>query len=306
MYVATGPALPPCRVLGVTTLQTKRDEFRAYLNKYGVAETFFERSEFPTASDFHVLATAGYLDVGFEFNAKLFFLPAPTEAEDFTQLATDVTSAILSYRGKRTVEIPPWLDSFKFEAEKALDVRKAGLERELAQVATTAEEWGRYKSILVTSGETLRQRVTKIFEKFFGFNVDPTDEGREDFKLLTDDEEVLAFCEVKGTKTGIKREYVNQIDGNRELRGFPPEVPGVLIINNEMSIASADERLKTEVALDQIQLARNKNILIVRTIDLLNLMRQVEHSDSRGETLLGLIRSGGGWLSADEHGHTIV
>ncbi len=74
-------------------------------------------------------------------------------------------------------------------------------------------------------------------------------------------------------------------------------MPGILLINNEMSIEGITQRLATAVAEEQIKHAQNFNVLIVRTIDLLFLMKHFENDPERKDKLLKLLSSGGGWLS---------
>lgn len=143
-------------------------------------------------------------------------------------------------------------------------------------------------------------------EDFFQLKVDPIDENREDAKVIDEEGNVLVMIEVKGTKKGIKREYISQVNFHRDRNELPASVPGVLFINNEMSIVGIDKRLDTKVADDQIRYAKNLNTLIVRTIDLLFLMRHLENTLDRKDGLMRLLLSGGGWLKADLESYEVV
>jgi hypothetical protein len=116
----------------------------------------------------------------------------------------------------------------------------------------------------------------------------------------------LALVEVKGTTKGIKREYINQVDSHRERNELPPSLPGILLINIEMSIEGITQRLATTVDNEQIKHAQNFNVLIVRTIDLLFLMKRLENDPERKNKLLSLLSSGGGWLRADSKGYELM
>ena len=145
-----------------------------------------------------------------------------------------------------------------------------------------------------------------VLENFFGLKVDPTDQNREDAKILDDQGDVLAIVEIKGTTKGIKREYINQVDSHRERNELPLSMPGVLMINNEMSIEGITERLATAVDDEQIKHAQNLNILIVRTIDLLFLMKHLENDPERKNKLINLLTAGGGWLKADSQKYEMI
>lgn len=160
--------------------------------------------------------------------------------------------------------------------------------------------------VLTSSGDILKDRVVKILEEFFELNIDSIDQLREDAKIVDRDGNVSGLIEVKGTKKGIRREDVNQVDSHRERNSLDSAVPGLLIINNEMSINGVESRSKTKVAEDQIRRAKLLNVLIIRTIDLLFLMRHLEEDNERSSKFLNLVSGGGGWLRADSKGFAVV
>jgi len=116
----------------------------------------------------------------------------------------------------------------------------------------------------------------------------------------------MAFCEVKGTTRGVKREYINQVDSHRERSGDSQDTPGMLLINTGMQREGIEERISIEIGGEHSVHAAGMNIIIIRTIDLLFLMRHIEKEQNRGEILLELIKSGGGWLKADEKGYKLI
>jgi hypothetical protein len=145
-----------------------------------------------------------------------------------------------------------------------------------------------------------------MLRSFFGVRVDALEEFREDAKILDDTGEVIAFVEIKGTKGGIKREHINQVDSHRERAGLSSSVSGVLIINNEMSVGGIKERFETTVPGEQIDHAKKLNVLIIRTIDLLFIIRQFEDIPNKTEKFLELLRGGGGWLKATPTDYQII
>src|SRR4030095_10101640 len=192
-------------------------------------------------------------------------------------IATEVSSAILDYRQKRIAELPAWLDEFKFATEEKLGSEMEALQKQIADRQGQIQIWKDYKAILSTSGDILKERVVAILRGLFGLNVDAPEEFREDAKILDEHtSDAIAFVEMKGVKSGIKREHINQVDSHRERAGLSAMVPGLLIINNEMSVAGIKERFETTVPTEQIDHAKKLNVLIIRTIDLLFLIRQFE------------------------------
>jgi len=297
-------------VKGLAQLQAKDNAFVPYVRKYGVARTVLH---VPRDVRFQMrpIAQSGNSLVGLEVESRVFFLPFHTtkrDSETLISIVKTVSQAVSDYRQKHTISLPDWLVGFEFEKERELQsafdvhIKKAKkLRAELAQ-------WGRRKAVLTTSGETLRQIVIEILTRYFGFRVEHADEYREDLKIVDQNSEPFCLLEVKGVKTGIKRDYINQVDSHRERNSLPSSTPGALIINNEMDLIGIDRRLDTTVPEQHIKHARSLNVLIVRTIDLLFLMRHLETKDLQGRRaeFLQVLNSGGGWLKADPDRYELI
>src|SRR3990167_1501324 len=278
-----------------------KNEFLDYIREYGVSRTFFD---IPVQLRDHISIIAIYDEycAGFELDNSLFFLPFHTTRFDDNackSIATVLVESILDYRQKNIAEIPECIKSFELEKEVEYKSKITDLTNQIHDIEQQLRPLESYKLIVNTSGDLLKNVLVDILENFFGFKVDPIDEGREDAKILDGYGNVIAVVEIKGTNKGIKREHVNQVDSHRERNAFTDEVPGVLFINNEMDIEGIEERLNTKVPSEQIKHAVNMNVLIVRTIDLLFLMKHLESDPSKRERVIELINSGGGWLKAD-------
>lgn len=255
---------------GLTLFETKCDEFRSYLRDYGVANALFELP-YDREQQFRTIAKSGSEAVAIDWGNRLFFLPFHTTKRDLVTLnlvATAVSNAVLDYRQKRILEVPAWVEEFKFENEEKLRIEIESLLGEIAEREGQLQIWRDYKTILNASGDILKDRVVTILRQFFGLKVDAKEEFREDAKIVDDADKTLAFLETKGTKGGIRREYINQVDSHRERASLSPSVPGVLVINNEMSVSGIKKRSETKVPVEQIAHAKTLNVLIVRTIDL--------------------------------------
>jgi len=241
----------------------------------------------------------------------LFFLPFHTtrpDPETANDIVKTVTRAVVDYQQKTVLQVPDWADELQFQRELALTNEIGLLEKTLAEKETELAGWREYKAVLTTSGVLLKRVVVTALEQYFELRIDELDEGAEDARVLDRDGDCLAFVEIKGTKRGITREQVNQVDSHRDKSGLAVSVPGMLIINNQMSVVGIEKRLSTSVESDHIKHAKNLNVLIVRTIDLLLLMKKIEDSsvDERKQELLRLINSGGGWLCANSEGYKLV
>lgn len=284
------------------------NEFHSYIREYGSSQTLYDIS-YKAKEECSYLAKVGDYCAGFEFENSIFFLPFHTTKSDKNtaeSIAKLVTQSVLEYRQKHIAEIPEWIKTFEFVKEIEYKNKISDLTSQIHDIEQNLRPLQSYKLVVNTSGELLKKVIVHILKNFFGLSVDPIDEGREDAKILNESGKVIAIVEVKGTNKGIKREHINQVDSHRERNGFTDEVPGILIINNEMDIEGIEERLNTKVSDEQIKHAVNMNVLIVRTIDFLFLMKHLESDPSKRERVIELINSGGGWLKADRDGYGII
>ena len=286
----------------VQTVTSKCSEFDSFIREYGVAKTVLEPVE---GDDFNTLASVGKYVVGAEFLRRAFFLPFHTTRTDATNtalLATQVARAVLEYIERRKEEVPGWADKFEFASEQALRSEFSILREKTEKVTADIERWREYKSILVTSGDVLRDRLVQILRQYFGLTVDPTDEFKEDAKVLDAEGKTLVLVECKGTNKGIKREYIGQVNFHRDRAGLDQSLPGILFINDNNTEIDLAKRHDEPVPVDQVKYAKSLNVLVVRTIDLLFLMRQLEKVDTpkRADAFMSLVRSGGGLLKTTE------
>jgi len=295
---------------GAAHVEAVQNEFIRFIKKYGVAKTVFGFPYGNTPSR-RILARAGQAVVGAEFDNQIFLLPFHTTQNDkfsATEIAVWVSRAIEDYRQKNAIPQPEWLDEFRFAQENTLACELEAVTQKKSELQAQLHGLKEYKGILTTSGENLRSIINAIFEDFFGLKVDPSDEGKEDGKILNENGELLAIFEVKGVKKGISRENINQVDSHRERNGLSTSTPAILIINNQMDVDGIEARLNTSVAKEQIEHAVKLRILIMRTIDLLFLMKHLEDKSisDRGTELLKLMQSPGGWLKADDSNFAVA
>lgn len=287
-------------------LETPYDQFRKYMKNYGTVKNVFKYKGNNKSSITIIAGDREDYDqlIAFEHNCKLFVLPfhsAKKEESDLMDTSKIILEAICDYISVKKKELPDWVNEFKFNDEQVLEEKRKNLQQDLNQVDSEIAAWKEYKLVLTTKSENLREIIIKVFEEFFQFEIDPIDNHIEDFKIK-ESSNILAFCEVKGTKKGVKREYVNQVDSHRERNDIETSVPGILIINNQMALNSLQKRNETEITGEHITRAVNSNVLIIRTIDLLNFMKlyEKESKGDRRKKMQNYLNKGGGWLKVDD------
>jgi len=294
---------------GESSIACKNDAFKQYLGKFGIAKTYYSKHSIDNELC-HILAVSASDNVvAFEFSNYSFFLPFHTTKKDeksLKKLLEILCTAIIDYRQKNIIQIPKWLDEFQFNKEAEMKTKINELMKNITSFQKELELWRNYKTILATSGENLRKAVINIFENYFKLIINPIDNNIEDAKILDENDKILSFMEVKGTKKGVKREHINQVDSHRERNGFSDSIPGLLIINNEMSINGIEERFNTKIAEEHIKHAKNLKVLIIRAIDLLYIMKLYEEQADKGQKFLKIILSEPGLLTIEDDTPKII
>jgi hypothetical protein len=113
--------------------------------------------------------------------------------------------------------------------------------------------------------------------------------------VITDEKHLpVLLMETQSAEGNIDTDAIARIDKDRKTAGLPEHIPAVLFINCDMSVRNIAKRADAAVGEQVIKYAKDLNVLIVRTIDLLLLMRQLE---------IHLLLLGGSWLKADQESH---
>lgn len=281
----------------IAHLDIKSDEFRDFLKVYGAANSYFEN--YNSNLDWRVIAQASRKCSGMIISRNNYFLPTlipdnrPEIVEEyFTLLVNGLTS---SYN-KLQISIPEWVKSFKFDEESSLVEEEQVLLTQLQELRERNDTLEQFKSSLAMTGEDLVESLISVFTEGFGILVDGTDELREDFKLLNNESEPFCLCEVKGVNKGVKREHINQADSHRERSGYDEKFPSLLIVNTHIRNARSVEEKDQEIAEEQIRHAVSMNILILRTIDILGLLRMFLGGTLNRNALEALLVKNSGWL----------
>jgi len=280
-----------------TALTCKRSEFKRFLDIYGGGFTTF--SDNNGKLGVKPIATIGYKLAGMMMGDNRFFVPAflPDKTKErVTEFFRLLVDALVSTRNKLVFEIPEWVDEFVFEEESVLLKEREELIAKVEDINGRLEGFGAFKRLLIEGGEQLVETVEGVLSAGLELRVDAVDEYREDLKILNDEGEPIIFCEVKGVNRGVKREYVNQADSHRERAGLSSSFPALLVVNthikNSRSLAEKDK----EVPQEHIAHARKINVLILRSLDLLGLLKLKMERGMTKEEVLSVLCSGGGWL----------
>lgn len=276
------------------------DELKRFFDVFGAASSYFKNHN--DTLDCRVLAKVGHAPVGLLLNRAEYFLPSllpdprPDVVSEYFELLID---AITSIQNKLHVTVPEWATEFQFSEDVSLAKERDALLGEMSRIDQRLEQLTGFKAALVQTGPELVSNVSAMLAAVLGTKVDNVDEFREDVKLIGEDGKVIAVCEIKGINRSVKRENINQTDSHRERSGFDENFPALLIANTNIKAARSLAEKNQEIAVEQVKHAVHMRVLIMRTIDLLGLLRLVLCEKQTPETTRALLLSSVGWLRVD-------
>jgi hypothetical protein len=272
-----------------------RSEFKQFCELYGAAYTMFKNNN--DHLDLRPLVKVGDQLVGMIMGGNEFFLPSlMPEKHQVGEYFKMLADALVATRNKMLTDIPPWIDAFTFAPEEEALLRLQNLAKEMGELETKIEKIKQFKHVLVADGDALVEAVALTLREGFEFAIDTTDEFREDIKILGPDSKPIIFVEVKGSNAGVKREHINQADSHRERAGLPETFPSLVIINTHIKNARSIEEKDQDVASEQVALAKRSGVLILRTLDLLLLLRLMQGGKIEASAIRDLFQKKSGWL----------
>jgi hypothetical protein len=281
----------------IATVKSKTNELGRFFELYGAAWSFLSPRYGNTWSK--AIASVGRQTVSMVINGNLFVLPTlipkPT-LEAVEEYFTILADGVVTLWERLREDLPEWAGEYRFPGEATIIETKVKLSNELLALDARLRLLERLKRVLVLQGEPLVEAVIEVFDKTLPLKPRREEDFREDLTLVDSTGNIVALVEVKGVSKGVTREHVNQADSHRERNGMPPEFPSLLIINTNMknSISLADK--DQTVAPEQIQHACRNNVLILRTLDLLNLASLHMSGKLTPDEVVELLTTSRGWL----------
>ena len=236
-----------------TGLIPKRDELHLYCSRFAVASTSFTFHGEMQKHAFPLISHPLHGIVSFSLASSAYFLPAripkPHETSEFFEL---LTKAIVSIHKKDRLAIPVWASEFMISGEDECRRTLVELEKQKSNLNSQLETYDSFKHILCSTSQRLVKDVANLLKNGLGLSLDETDNGREDLKILGDNNRPFVFVEVKGVNGNVTREQVNQADSHRERAGLSETFPSLLIINTCIHSARSLKEKDTPPPLEQI------------------------------------------------------
>lgn len=280
----------------LTSLRCVRDEFAKFFELYGAVWSSFR---YHGGLSLRNLALISGKPVSMIIADSLFFIPCllpdprRERKEEFFRLLSD---AIVFCVKKLRVELPSWADNFLLPKEQALLEEQSALSARLKALEHELEVLSKYKRVLVGDGDALVDDTINLLINGLKLKIHADDNFREDISILDENGQLAVLGEIKGKSGGVKREYINQADSHRERAKLPEDFPTLLIINTHTRNTRTLQEKDQEIPSEPVKHAVKMNVLVLRTLDLLNLLALVQKGRVTTADILELLRSNAGWL----------
>lgn len=285
-----------------------RSEFGQFLKNYGIARVKYNYySDWLDKNIRKICGIDSYNLTGFILFDNRYFIPCRLPSKDeVEQFFMTLVSALVATSKKLVQEIPSWVDEYKFKEEEKILDEEVKLQKQIEELNNKKDIYKRHKRCLCYDGELLVESVTEILKEGFGLNLDDKkDEHLEDRAILDDKNNEVALIEIKGSNENIKNPNIYQADSHRGRREKPADFPSVLIVNTFIKPSNSIQEKLREIGSEQIKLAVDKKVLVMRSIDLLNLLYLKEDGKVKKEEIIGILTKEYGWLCVSQDNYEV-
>ncbi len=280
----------------VPRVRSQFDELSEFFKLFGAACSQLT----PERSDINCRVLSKALEntpVGVVKNNQIFVVPSmvpkPSELEEFV---SSLLTGVVKLWERFKQELPAWAGEYRFPNEVDLVQHKTEVSKEVDRIDSELAGLESMKRVLAYRDEPLVDAVMDLFQKALPLKPKREEDYHEDFELMDSSGVTVALVEVKGTSRGVLRAHVNQADTHRERGNRPHEFPSLLIVNAHLAKSTTLADRDHDIAPEQIQHAVQSNVLILRTLDLINLASQRMSGALDDERIIDLLLRSQGWL----------
>ena len=299
-------AQPECLAMGA-------EAFEDYLRASNVlAHVVFELPEDLVPVPYLILAqgTGAQRDVwGFAIRkgeGLIYVLPGQPTVENRTDFMPVLIRALLRFRSVSRPRRAFITESFQFTRERQVRANRDTLAKKTSELDQELGEYEARKDILFLRDDELADRIADWLPQHLHLPTKRMEEYREDLWITDEQGGERAICEVKALNDNVKRKHISQLVLHREERERPDEYPSILVANTFADAATVREKDRQRVATLEVRKAVKLHVLVVRTLDLLRLLDQVETGSLTQAQVEQLLLTSTGWLRVTAKGYGIV
>jgi hypothetical protein len=290
-----------------THYQVKKGEFTKYLQNFGAGSIWFELSGISDKVDVICSDVKGNA-TGFclqRDKGNILFLPYLRHKRiDFDEAAEALTSAIVTYLSRIEKGEPEWVGkSFVFVDEKPLLQKRRRLEMEIEKLDSQLSRFKELRTILWQRDYALQNSVPR-FLKLLGMETRQDEQFEEDFWVTQGGKDIV-IAEVKSMNGNVSRQDIGKLDDHRKARNKPDDFPGLLVVNTFAALQDPEGKNK-RIEPNECKRAVTDHILVMRTIDLLNLYELISQKRLQLEQFIDLLLNASGWLKVSGKNYEVI
>lgn len=288
----------------VSLEQVNAPEFEDYIGRFGMPGYVFGGADtWPQA--YHVLASSkSQLPSAFavpEGKGLIYFLPANIVAGSEAQVIQALRDAIAAHSDRIfRPTTAPIASSFEFAREESVRTDRQTKQDELDNLDEQLRGYMEKKDILYLRNEQLEDRLVEWFPEYLKIQTSRRPETNiEDFWLQNDKGEEAAIVEAKALTQNVKRDHIGAIALHRDQRNLKPTFPALLIANAFAEANTVKQKSRPGVGLNECRHAVRRDVLVVRTLDLVQLLDQLERKVISQKEVWRLLTKQTGWLKVE-------
>lgn len=290
-----------------TCYQVKRGEFEKYLHNFGAGSIWFELSGISAKADV-ICSDAKGNATGFCLHhdkGNVLFLPyLRHDRIDFDEATEALASGIVTYLSRVGTEEPEWVaKNFVFTHEQPLLQKRQRLEATIKGLDSQLVRFKDLRTILWQRDYALQKSVPH-FLNALGVETRQDEEFEEDFWVTQDGNDIV-IAEVKSMNGNVCRQDIGKLDDHRKARNRPDHFPALLVANTFAALQDVKEKNK-RIAPNECKRATTDHILIMRTIDLVNLYELIAQEQLKLSQFVHLLLTESGWLKVDTSSWEVI
>lgn len=285
-------------------------QFAPYLREYGLPGFVFQ---VPTegALRLHVLARSTSNDPSAfavaEGKGLIYLVPANFVSGSEAALLWALSDAIAAHTASALrPSAAPIAESFRFTAEATVNEERQRQQVELETLDAQLADYRAKKDILFLRDDPLAERVHEWLTQYFRFRARRHEEYIEDFWLVDDQGNDCVICEVKGLNDNVKRQHIRALVLHRDERELDDDFPALLVANTFADAKTEPEKARQRISRLECKNAVKEHVLIVRALDLVRLLDQLERGLVSREDVWSLLTSETGWLKVEGDDRVVI
>jgi hypothetical protein len=305
----------------LTQSNIRRSEFNAFLRSHGTVFGIFSLD----LANTHVICTVKNLNIspieipetipkhkdefvaGFtkKFDKGLltvipFFLSNNNHVDLYrhADVFVRLQPALETHRLNIVSEPPKWINVVNLKIETEVLDEISRLQKAFQQQQVILDKQRKIKSVLWLKHNELRDACMNLLQEV-GFELHKEDIGEEDFWILGDNNEKIIMVECKGRDGDLLREDITDFHHHRVARGKDYEFPSLLMANTHNKAKTLKEK-NYRIPSNVVEMAVRLEILLVRTIDLVQFVNLFQRGILTREEFLNKVQSEKGWMRIND------